>query len=282
MNAQKPAWSWQFTPDARVKLTSPDPFGPLTWGQVCGNSTGKGVKVGVIDSGIDATHPAIKGGVQGYVAIEEQPEGFVYSTDPHEDISGHGTACASIIRSIASECELYSIRVLGKWSTGRGAVFLAGVRWAIEHGMQVCNLSLGTTKKHYFDTLHELADLAYFRRVMLITAANNLPVPSFPSMYASVISVAAHDGQDPYCFYYNPEPPVEFGAPGIDVKVAWQDHQWITATGNSFAAPHITGIIARMLARYPDLTPFQIKALLYALSSNLAHEEPRTAAHEQG
>jgi len=161
---------------------------------------------------------------------------------------------------------------------GRGAVFLAGVRWAIEQGMQICNMSLGTTRKEFASTLHELADLAYFRRVLLVTAANNLPVPSFPSMYASVISVAAHEGKDPSCFYYNPQPPVEFGAPGIDVEVAWQNQQWITATGNSFAAPHITGILARILAVYPDLTPFQAKAMLYMLSSNRVQRDPAPAA----
>lgn len=280
MEIPKPAWSWQFTDDTRMLLTQPDPFGPMTWQQACGDSTGKGVKVAVIDSGIDATHPGIRGDVQGYVAIEERPEGFAYLTDPHEDITGHGTACASIIRSIAPACELYSVRVLGKWSIGRGAVFLAGIRWAIENEMHVCNMSLGTTKKDFFSTLHELADLAYFRRVLLVTAANNLPVPSFPSMYASVISVAAHEGLDPSCFYYNPKPPVEFGAPGIAVKVAWKDHQWITAVGNSFAAPHITGILAKILAVYPDLTPFQVKTLLYELASNRVHEAPETTVNE--
>lgn len=280
MNKERPAWSWQFTSDARTLLPQLDPFGPMAWSQVCGESRGKGIKVAVIDSGIDATHPGIQGSVQGYVAIEERADGFVYLADPHEDMTGHGTACASIVRSIAPECELYSVRVLGKWSMGRGAVFLAGVRWAIEQGMQICNLSLGTTRKEFASTLHELADLAYFRRVLLVTAANNLPVPSFPSMYASVISVAAHEGKDPSCFYYNPKPPVEFGAPGIDVEVAWQNQQWITATGNSFAAPHISGILARILAVYPDLTPFQAKAMLYMLSSNLAHRAPRSATHE--
>lgn len=272
MGVQKPAWSWQFTPQARVSLPHVDPFASPDWAERYKESTGKGVKVAVIDSGIDATHPGVGGDVQGYVAIEEQADGFVYKTEPHEDLSGHGTACASIIRSLAPECELYSVRVLGKWSLGRGSVFLAGVRWAIEHGMQVCNVSLGTTRKDFYGTLHELTDLAYFRRSVLVTAANNQPVPSFPSVYASVISVAAHEGQDPYCFYYNPEPPVEFGAPGINVRVAWLNHQWLTATGNSFAAPHITGIVAKLLARYPNLTPFQVKAILYELSDNLRRE----------
>src|SRR3712207_7102153 len=80
---------------------------------------------------------------------------------------------------------------------------------------------------------------------MLVTAANNMPVTSFPSLYAAVTSVACHEGQDPYEFYYNPAPPVEFLAPGINVTVAWLGGQQMTVTGNSFAAPHISGLVAK-------------------------------------
>ena len=70
-----------------------------------------------------------------------------------------------------------------------------------------------------------------------LLAANNLPKPSYPSTYAAVLSVAAHDVPEPERIYYNPAPPVEFGAHGIDVHVAWQAASTITATGNSFATP---------------------------------------------
>jgi subtilisin family serine protease len=228
------------------------------------------VKVAVIDSGIDAAHPAVGRSVDSYVSISAGDDGLVYDEQPHDDAFGHGTACAAIIRSLAPECELHSVRVLGPRLTGRGAVFAAGLRWAIEHGMHVCNLSLGTTKQDFFALFHELADLAYFRNVVLVTAANNMPIPSFPSLYAAVVSVAAHSGTDPNRYYYNPEPPVEFGARGIDVRVAWQAGGWITATGNSFAAPHISGIVARMLGKHPGLTPFHVKAVLRALAANVA------------
>jgi subtilisin family serine protease len=99
-----------------------------------------------------------------------------------------------------------------------------------------------------------------------------MPVASFPSVYASVISVASHDVQDPYLFYYNPRPPVEFAARGIDVRVASLNGGWITATGNSFAAPHITGIVARILGKHSGLTPFHVKGILRALAANLSHE----------
>lgn len=276
-----PAWSSQFT-HATIHPIRPDlPIDNITWEEACGGSTGKAVKVAVIDSGIDANHPALQGPVTGYVTIRAEGDDFNYERKPHEDAYGHGTACAGIIRSIASECELYSVKVLGAGLIGTGPVFMAGLRWAIDNQMDVCNLSLGTTKRDFFAPLHELADLAYFRRIILVSAANNLPIPSFPSMYASVISVASHQEaeRDPYHFYYNPEPPVEFGAPGIDVRVAWLQQQWITATGNSFAAPHITGVVARILGKHPGLTPFQVKTLLRALATNTIRGEQ---IHEKG
>jgi subtilisin len=265
---ERPAWSAQFAPDTLSMLETSFPIEGITPEWAWGGSTGKGVRVAVIDSGIDADHPAV-GGVSGYVHISDGAGSLEYSTEPHQDAYGHGTACAGIIRSFAPDCELYSVKVLGAALTGRGLVFAAGMRWAIESGMHVCNLSLGTTRRDLYALLHELADLACFRRIIMVTAANNMPVPTYPSMYASVISVAAHELQDPYVFYYNPEPPVEFGAPGIDVRVPWQDGGWITATGNSFAAPHISGLVARILGKHPKLTMFQVKAILHALSANV-------------
>ncbi len=269
---ERPAWSSQFAPETLRTLAPVPSLDEITPDWAWGGSTGEGVKVAVIDSGIDAEHPAVGGRVGGYVAVTDGPLGLLHDTEPHEDSYGHGTACAGIIRSLAPECELYSVKVLGSRLTGRSTTFTAGLRWAIENGMHVCNISMGTTRKNFFGVLHDLADRAYFRNTVLVTAANNMPFPSFPSLYSSVVSVASHDGKDPYSFYYNPAPPVEFGAPGIDMRVAWADGGSITATGNSFAAPHISGIVAKILGKHPSLTPFQIKTVLRALSANMTRE----------
>lgn len=270
MSSIQPAWSDQFTPGMLREITPLEPLENITQEWAWGGSTGQGVRVAIIDSGIDADHPAIGGRVEGYVAISQGPEGLIYNTEPHGDVFGHGNACAGIIRSLAPDCALYSIRVLGPGLSGQGAIFAAALGWAIEHEMHVCNLSLGTTRKEFFAVLHELADQAYFRNVLLVTAANNMPIPSYPAMYASVISVAAHELKNPYLFYCNPHPPVEFGAPGIDVEVAWQRGGRITATGNSFAAPHIAGIVARILGNHPGLNLSQMKVILRALAANRA------------
>jgi hypothetical protein len=78
------------------------------------------------------------------------------------------------------------------------------------------------------------------------------------SLFAAVVSVAAHDVADPDVWFYNPAPPVEFGAHGLDVDVAWRGGTRIRATGNSFAAPHLSGRAALIRAEHPDASPFEV------------------------
>lgn len=271
MTSLTPAYSWQFDPAHLNDVVALGLPSPITKEWAWEGSDGARVKVAIVDSGIDAGHPAV-GRVDGAVALEydRDRDEVVTKEGPHEDLFGHGTACAGIIRALAPRAELYSVRVLGRDLKGKGFVFATGLRWAVENGMQVVNLSLSTSNRDYFATFHELADEAYFHNVMLVGAVNNVPSPSYPSEYASVFSVAATTATDPLSFSYNPAPPVEFGAPGIDVEVAWLEGGTIQATGNSFAAPHIAGVIARILGKHPHLTPFQMKTILHAVAANAA------------
>jgi subtilisin family serine protease len=233
-----------------------------------GGSTGRGIRVCVLDSGIELDHPLV-GTVQRSVAVRKEGDEIVVEDDLSGDLCGHGTACAGIIRGLAPDCELTSVRVLGAGYTGSAPVMLAGLEWAIHEGFDVVNMSLSTTKKQYVDRLHELADIAYFKRVMLIASAHNMPVESFPWRFASVISVGSHEQHDPEVFYANPSPPVEFFARGLNLDIAWLGGQTIRATGNSFATPHIAAICALILAKHPGLTPFQLKSVLHLTASNV-------------
>ena len=199
-----PAWSGAFDADhlsGVPALPLPAPTREWAWG----GATGHGVKVAVIDSGVDGAHPRV-GGLAGSVSIQAQSDGETAAVEgPHEDLVGHGTACAAIIRMLAPEAEIYSIRVLGANLRGRGSTFHAGIRWALDAGMQVVNMSLSSKSDQWFGPLHEIADEAYFRNIMLVCAANNVPGPTYPSQYSSVLSVAARPGEDPYAIAYNPK-----------------------------------------------------------------------------
>ena len=234
-----------------------------------GGASGAGIAVAVVDSGIDSAHPDA-GTVERAVALhwDRETQEVVPAEGPHDDLFGHGTACAGIIRRAAPDAALWSVRVLGSRLTGKGMVFAAGVRWAIARGARVVNLSLSTGRQDYFGLFHEIADEAAFAGVILVCAANNVPAPTYPAQFSSVISVAAHDGHDPFALDANPAPPTDFGAPGIDVRVPWLSGSTIVSTGNSFAAPHVTGLVARMLSKHPYLTPYEVKTVLRAVATN--------------
>jgi subtilisin family serine protease len=228
------------------------------------------VRVAIIDSGVDSAHPAV-GTVDGGVAIELDPDaedGVRITEGPHDDLYGHGTACAGIIRSLAPEVELVSVRVLGTNLKGSGYAFAHGLEWCIDNGVHIANLSLSTSNEDYYEAFHDLVDRATFARMMLVSAMNNERKTTIPSEFAGVFSVACGPGTDRERFWCNPEAPAEWGAAGIDVEVPWSGGETVTATGNSFAAPVIAGHLARLLGAHPGLTPWQVRTVMAQLAEN--------------
>jgi subtilisin len=262
-----PAWSLpaEAVDRIRVPVTLPE---QVTREWAWSGSTGAGVRVCILDSGIEPGHPLV-GRVDRSVAVIRDDDGELQVVEDEEgDLSGHGTACAGVVRALAPDAELTSVRVLGAGYTGGGEIMLRGLEWAIQQEFQIVNMSLSTTRTKYVERLHELADRAYFKRVLLVASAHNMPVESFPWRFASVISVGSHEESDPLTFYYNPSPPVEFFGRGLDLEVAWLAGGTLRCSGNSFATPHIAGICALILGKHHALTPFQLKSVLYQTASN--------------
>ena len=265
-----PAWALE-SMVLRLDTAAPAAASSPEW--AFGDSTGAGVRVAIVDSGVDADHPDLDhcvdrdGGVD--VTMDDDGEVSIRS-GPHDDVFGHGTACAGIIHALAPEARLTSVRVLGPGLTGRAAAFHAGLAWAVDEGFDVINLSLGTTKRDWALAFHEVCDRAYFGGSFIVTAANNVARTSYPSLFASVASVACNTATDALRFHANPSPPTEFLARGIDVEVPWLDGGTTTSTGNSYAAPHIAAFAALAKAKHPELRPFELKAVLWAASANVA------------
>lgn len=264
-----PAWG------AATSTTPLEPFDltrlpEITPEWAWGGADGTGVRVCVVDSGVDDTHPRV-GRLDRSAAVVTDTEGNLsVAEDVREDLAGHGTACAGIIRSLAPGAALSSIRVLTRGKSGTGGALLAGLEWAIEQNFDVVNVSLSTTLPEFEPALRDLADRACFRRTVLVVSAHNMPVRSYPWTFSSVLSVASHNEDDPMTYYYNACPPVDFFARGVRVRVAWTDGTDRVNTGNSFAAPHLAGICALILSKHRWLTPFQLKSVLFMAAANVA------------
>ena len=108
-----------------------------------------------------------------------------------------GVDCKHRAPHDAPRATVLSVRVLGSDNRGKGLAFATGLQWAIERGASIVNLSLSSRSESLYGTLHDLVDRAYFANVLLVCAANNVAVASYPSLFASVVSVAAHDVRDP-------------------------------------------------------------------------------------
>jgi len=263
-----PAWSLPKDAVGRIALPTHWPE-RVTREWALDGATGEGVRVCILDSGVDASHPLV-GDLASAVVISVAEDGEVVAEeDTAGDVSGHGTACAGIVRKLAPEASISSVRVLGASFTGSGSVLLGGLRYAIDQGFDIVNMSLSTTKKPFASILHELADSAYFKRTVLVASAHNMPVESYPWRFSSVISVGSHEEADPLAFFYNPSPPVEFFGRGVNVEVPWLGGRTLTVSGNSFATPHMSSICALILSKHPELTPFQLKSVLYLTANNV-------------
>ncbi|MGW6707181.1 S8 family serine peptidase [Streptomyces sp. NPDC054956] len=252
-----------------------------------GGSRGAGVRICVIDSGVTPDHPEI-GPLEGAYTVEriEQDDAedgrpsYRIVPDEEGDAAGHGTACAAIIRRIAPDVSLTSVRILGPRLAGDGNMLLAALRWAVAERFHVVNLSLSSRKGDFKAALHDIADEAYFNRVAIVASAHNSPVRSYPWIFPSVISVGSHENADAERIEVSPRPPVEFFAAGVGIEVPWTGGGRSVLSGNSFATPHVAGFVARILGKHPHLPVSEVKHVLASLSDNFtdASDPPRTSA----
>ena len=109
-----------------------------------------------------------------------------------------------MVASVAPGAEMVVAPMLGADNRGKGRALAAAIDWTVSQRIEVVNLSLSSRSEQMYAALHDIADRSYFANTLLVCAANNAPGPSYPSLFASVVSVAAHDVPDPDVWFYNP------------------------------------------------------------------------------
>jgi subtilisin len=257
--------------DIAVRLGEPS---PVTAEWAWGGATGAGVRVCIVDGGVEGGHPLVGPVASAHAVVTVDGVPQVVEVDP-TDAFGHGTACASIVRRIASDSEIHSVRVLGDNGGGTGRALLSGLEWAIGQRFEVINMSLSTARPQFNQVLRELVDEAYFAGSVIVASAHNSRIESFPWRFSSVISVGSHTYDESSRILYNPNPPVEFFARGQAVPVAGLRGGVTRNSGNSFATPHVAGRCALILSKHPRLTVFELKTVLYLTAANVQGELSR-------
>jgi subtilisin family serine protease len=230
---------------------------------------GKGIRIALLDSGVESSHPALRGlEIVDDVAIVQ--DGMKLKVIPGEgrDLFGHGTAVAGILHEVAPEAEIGSIRVLGESLSARTAIILEGARQAIERGYHILNCSLGCGIPEHVLKYKSWVDEAYTKGVHVVAACNNQDSgrPEWPGFFTSVMTVNMARVEQTAEIYYRPGSLVEFSARGVDVEVPWCGGATKKVTGSSFAAPQLAGMLACLLSEVPKVTPVQAKALFQRLA----------------
>jgi subtilisin family serine protease len=236
-----------------------------------GGNKGLGIKIGIIDSGINYNHPDLDGVYAGGYD-------FVQNDSDPMDVYGHGThvagtACAEDndfgVVGVAPNCALYSLRVLNDDGVGSWSATIAAMDWAVKNSIQVVNLSLGSSKnpgtavKTAFDNAEKAG-------VFIAAAAGNSGNTAgkgnniiYPAKYASVIAVGATDSADKRASFSSTGSELEIMAPGVSVLSTWNDNTsylnpqpiclngvcyYKYGSGTSMASPHVAGVAALIIA----------------------------------
>ena len=226
------------------------------------DQTGRGVKVAVVDSGIVPNHPKV-GPVAGGVGLAMGPDGTIRYGADHADCIGHGTACAGIIRRKASKAELYSVRIFDESLQADSRLLIAAIEWTLDQGMDLINLSLGTTEVTYRDALERVCRQAADQGVLLVAAEHEEGRESYPAHLSQVIGVGSGKVQGFYKYHYRQGETIECIARGDAQRLCWLEPSEIMTAGTSFAAPHITGLVALIREAHPKADLEQVRQILY-------------------
>jgi subtilisin len=242
---------------------------PLTAAHAMQRGRGRGMKIAILDSGVECTHPALRGlELLDDLAVVETGRELALTPGGGRDLYGHGTAVAGIVRAHAPEAQIGSFRVLGSTLRSRTAIILEGARAAMDRGYHIINCSLSSGVREHWDKYKAWVDEAYLRGIHVVAACSDrrLSRHEWPADFTSVVAVNMARDAAASDLLHCAGSLVEFAACGVDVPVAWASGEVKTMTGSSFAAPHVTAMMARLLSEAPGLSPLQVKSLLQALA----------------
>lgn len=237
-----------------------------------GANAGSGVKVGVVDTGIDLDHPDLSANIKGgYNAINPRKA-------PDDD-NGHGTHVAGIIAAVdnaqgvigvAPQVSLYAVKVLGPSGTGWISDIIEGLQWCVDNGVQVVNMSLGSTSD--VTSFHDAIKTVYNEGITIVAAAGNSGpgdnTVEYPAKYSEVIAVSATDQSNQIASFSSRGPEVEVAAPGVAIPSTYKGGGYATLSGTSMASPHVAGTAALVIASGVT-SPDSIRQKLTSMATDL-------------
>jgi len=229
-----------------------------------GSASGAGVRVALIDSGINAQHSHV-GFLAGGVAFSVTAQGTIQESSDYTDRIGHGTALAGILRAKAPQVELYAVKIFADRLAASITVLDAALRWAVAQRMHLINLSLGTANADHRDRLTEIVAQAQASGTLLVASAPPGRADVFPAALPGVIGVAGDDACSWHEHKYVAHDPIPFRAHPCPRPLPGPA-QARNFRGHSFASAHLSAVLALLLEHSPNLPVDQARELLQRTS----------------
>ena len=237
--------------------------------------TGRGVRVAIIDSGLDPSRVDFARNVVGGVSIQAGDDGTLRRSGDYGDEAGHGTACAGILLGLAPAVELSIVRIFDALLSARASALEAALEYAGEQGAHVINASLGVTDPAVAGRLRDVCRSLSGAGICIVSAQPRDGERSFPAVFEEVIGVEDGDVRGRYGYHYRSGRPIECVAKGGPRRVAWLNGEEALKSGASYAAPHISGIVALLKERHPSAGPEEMRSLLESRATRPRRESPR-------
>ena len=234
---------------------------PAVWNR----SSGAKVKIAIIDTGIDYTHPDLRHATAGGINL----------VDPHRppmDDNGHGTHIAGTIAAtsmlsgvlgVAPDAQVYAVKAFDRNGTAYVSDIVSGVQWSIENHMDVINMSFGMKTPH--KALEEALRAAYRMGTVVVASSGNegkVGEIDYPARYRNVIAVGATAKHNKMAAFSNRGKRIDIYAPGYKVISTWLNGYYQELSGTSMATSHVSGVIALILSVKPGLSPLMVKRSL--------------------
>ncbi len=212
-------------------------------------NTGDVIKVAVVDTGISLTHPDLAANIKGSVNT-------ISPGKSANDDNGHGSHVAGTIAAVnnslgvvgvAPNVDLYAVKVLNRNGSGYLSDIIEGLDWSIANGMNVVNMSLGTSSdvQSFHDAVIRVHNAGI---VQVVAAGNSGGLVGYPAAYPEVIAVSAVDANNVIASWSSRGPEVDVSAPGVSIYSTYKGTSYATLSGTSMASPHVAGVVALILS----------------------------------
>ena len=241
------------------KKPKPEPGEEISWGLLRINAEsawqttkGYGIKVAILDTGIDLDHPDLRGNIKGSINIIKPGKSA-------DDKNGHGTHVAGIISALDNdigvigtgpEISIYAVKVLDNKGSGKLSDIIEGLNWCINNNIQAINMSFGSPSEN--ESLYEAIFRVYQAGIIQIASAGNNGgsggTIEYPAKYTETIAVSAMDRGDQAASFSSFGPEIDLMAPGVDIRSTYKNASYETMEGTSMSTPFVTGTVALILA----------------------------------